>query len=109
MPDEQHPTKKARKKTAETVASKLASLEAEARWQDRAACKGMDPVVFFGPEHAETVKEKRDREDSAKAVCARCPVRAECLEYALEAKEPYGIWGGITEVERKALLRKRAS
>lgn len=103
----EHPSKKT--KTERTVASKLASLEAEARWQDRAECKGMDPILFFGPEHAETVREKRDREDAAKAVCARCPVQKECLEYALEAREAYGIWGGMTEVERKALLRRRAS
>ena len=107
MANEQHPSKKS--KTAKTVASKLASLEADARWQDKAACKGMDPIIFFGPEHAETVKEKRDREDQAKAVCEICPVKKDCLEYALDAREPYGIWGGLTELERKALLRRRAS
>lgn len=107
--NEEHPSKRTKTKTAKTVASKLASLEAEARWQDRASCKGMDPTLFFGPEYAETVKEKRDREDAAKAVCAECPVRNECLEYALDAREAYGIWGGRTEVERKALLRRRAS
>lgn len=105
---EPHPAKKATR-TSRAVASKLASLEADARWQDAAACKGMDPTLFFGPEHAEAVKEKRDREDAAKAVCITCGVKAECLEYALAAREPYGIWGGLTELERKALLRRRAS
>ena len=113
MTEEEHPSKarpvRPATKTARTVADKLASLEAEARWQDRAACKGMDPTIFFGPEYAETVKEKRDREDAAKAVCTTCPVREECLEYALDAREAYGIWGGLTELERKALLRRRAS
>lgn len=108
MTTQDHPSKKVTK-TTKTVASKLASLENEERWQDFAACKGMDPVIFFGPEHAETVKEKRDREDEAKAVCNSCPVKEECLEYALDAREAYGIWGGLTELERKALLRKRAS
>lgn len=107
MANEQHPSKKTR--TAKTVASMIASLESDARWQDKAACKGMDPIIFFGPEYAETVKEKRDREDKAKAVCEICPVKKDCLEYALDAKEPYGIWGGLTELERKALLRRRAS
>jgi WhiB family redox-sensing transcriptional regulator len=102
---QEHPSTK----TAKTIAAKLASLEVEARWQDLAACKGMDPTLFFGPEHAESVKEKRDREDAAKAICAGCSVQAECLEYALEQREPYGIWGGMTELERKALLRRRAS
>lgn len=106
---EEHPSKRTKSKTAKTVASNLASLEAEARWQDLAACKGMDPTLFFGPEYAETVKEKRDREDAAKEVCAGCPVRTECLEYALQAREAYGIWGAMTELERKALLRRRAS
>ena len=113
MTEEEHPSRarpvRPANKTARTVADKLASLEAEARWQDRAACKGMDPQIFFGPEYAETVKEKRDREDAAKAVCTTCPVREECLEYALDAREAYGIWGGLTELERKALLRRRAS
>jgi len=106
--NEEHPSRKTTK-TTKALASKLASLELEARWQDLAECKGMDPTLFFGPEHAETVKEKRDREDAAKAVCNRCPVRAECLEYALDAREAYGIWGGMTELERRALLRRRAS
>ena len=108
MTKEEHPSQKSTK-TTKAVASKLASLETEARWQDKAACKGMDPTIFFGPEHAETVKEKRDREDEAKAVCHTCQVKHDCLEYALDAKEAYGIWGGLTELERKALLRKRAS
>jgi WhiB family redox-sensing transcriptional regulator len=105
---QEHPSRK-KSRTERTVASRLASLEAEMRWQDRAACKGMDPILFFGPEHAETVKEKREREDAAKAICNACPVRSECLDYALDAKEAYGIWGGMTELERKALLRRRAS
>lgn len=107
LKNEEHPSRKT--KTAKALASKLASLEAEARWQDRAACKGMDPTIFFGPEHTEVVKEKRDREEAAKQVCRTCPVNRECLEHALDAKEAYGIWGGLTELERKALLRRRAS
>jgi WhiB family redox-sensing transcriptional regulator len=107
LKSEDHPSNKT--KTTKALASKLASLEAEARWQDRAACKGMDPTLFFGPEHTEAVKEKRDREEAAKAVCRTCPVNQECLEHALESREAYGIWGGLTELERKALLRRRAS
>lgn len=107
LKNEDHPSNKA--KTTRALASKLASLEAEARWQDRAACKGMDPTIFFGPEHTEVVKEKRDREEAAKQICRTCPVNQECLEHALESKEAYGIWGGLTELERKALLRRRAS
>ncbi|MGH2767490.1 MAG: WhiB family transcriptional regulator [Actinomycetota bacterium] len=105
---QEHPARKS-SKTTRTVASKLATLEVDARWQDRSACKGMDPTLFFGPEHAETVKEKREREETARQVCNVCSVRAECLEYALSAREAYGIWGGMTELERKAHLRRRAA
>lgn len=108
MTTEEHPSRRSTK-TSKSVASKLASLDQEARWQDIAACKGMDPTIFFGPESAETVKEKRDREDAAKAICNTCSVKKECLEYALGSREAYGIWGGLTELERKTLLRKRAS
>lgn len=100
-----HPSNKDQK----GLADKLTAPDADARWQDKASCKGMDPILFFGPEYAETVKEKRDREDAAKEVCHTCPVNKDCLEYALDAREAYGIWGGMTESERKALLRKRAS
>ncbi|WP_424556268.1 WhiB family transcriptional regulator [Streptacidiphilus pinicola] len=47
------------------------------------------------------------REDAAKRVCAGCPVLDECRTYALEAREPYGVWGGMSEDERAALLRMR--
>ena len=47
------------------------------------------------------------RERQAKAICARCPVRIECLEYAVRIREPHGIWGGLNELERRILLRER--
>jgi len=71
-----------------------------------AACKGADLNLFFGPD-AEFVTARQQREAQAKAICARCPVRAECLEYALDTREAYGIWGGATEDERRAMLRQR--
>jgi hypothetical protein len=71
-----------------------------------AACKGADTDLFFGPD-AEFVTARRQREAKAKAICAGCPVRAGCLEYALDTREAYGIWGGLTEDERRALLRQR--
>ncbi len=107
MSTEDHPAK-ATSKTTKTVASNLASLNTEARWQDKAACKGMDPIIFFGPDVAETVKEKHDREEEGKKVCVTCPVKKDCLDYSLESREPYGIWGGLTETERKTLIRRRA-
>lgn len=78
-------------------------------WQYRAACRGEDSSVFFAPNYFERKDEKEAREAKAKALCVRCPVRLECLDYALRAREPHGIWGGLNEVERKALIRERES
>lgn len=80
----------------------------EPGWRERAACLAHPALLFFGFDEAENPGEKRAREDAAKAVCASCPVMRDCLEYALETREPYGIWGGLTESERKAEIRKRA-
>jgi WhiB family redox-sensing transcriptional regulator len=66
-------------------------------WQQRGACRGADPNLFF-PERGESVKE-------AKAVCTGCPVREECLEYALENHEVLGIWGGLSGRERRQQRR----
>ncbi|MGH8937160.1 MAG: WhiB family transcriptional regulator [Acidimicrobiia bacterium] len=77
----------------------LASDEQQA-WMERAACRGMDPALFFPLSDEEA--------EAGLAVCRTCPVREECLEYALEARERYGIWGGTTERERKRILRRSA-
>jgi WhiB family transcriptional regulator, redox-sensing transcriptional regulator len=76
-------------------------------WQYDAACRGEDSELFFAPNYFEKKEEKEAREDKAKAICERCSVRAECLDYALRNREPHGIWGGLNEVERKALVRDR--
>ena len=77
-------------------------------WQDRAACKGPQATVFFPPTHSERKEEKVAREARAKAICQTCVVRVECLEYAIQIREPHGIWGGLNEVERKQLAERRA-
>ncbi len=66
-------------------------------WQDRALCAQTDPEAFF-PEKGGSTRE-------AKQVCRGCEVRAECLEYALEHDERFGIWGGLSERERRRLKR----
>ncbi len=76
-------------------------------WQLRAACRGPQAAVFFPPSHFERKDEKAERESRAKAICATCPVRQPCLAYALQIREPHGIWGGLNEVERKAIVRER--
>ena len=77
-------------------------------WQHRAACRGQDAAYFFAPNYFERRSEKNAREAVAKSFCARCPVRQECLEYALATREGHGIWGGLNEMERRRLLRERA-
>lgn len=66
-------------------------------WQQHALCAQTDPEAFF-PEKGGSTRE-------AKAVCSACEVRAECLEYALIKDERFGIWGGMSERERRRLRR----
>ena len=67
---------------------------------DYANCLGVDPDLFF-PERGASTKE-------AKEVCRGCVVREDCLEYALSHGEKFGIWGGMSERERRRLRRQRA-
>jgi WhiB family transcriptional regulator, redox-sensing transcriptional regulator len=68
-------------------------------WRQKAACRGVDPGIFYPASDEEA--------EPAKAICAQCPVREACLEYALSARERDGIWGGATERERRRMLRQR--
>jgi WhiB family redox-sensing transcriptional regulator len=76
-------------------------------WQDRAACRDMD-VLFFGPD-GEPRPEREIREAEAKKVCVSCPVRRQCLDYALGNSIKHGIWGGLDQEERARERRRRAS
>ena len=76
-------------------------------WWERAACRGQDAGFFFAPSWFETRDEKQGREAVAKAICGRCPVRESCLEHALATRDPHGVWGGMNEAERRAVLRER--
>jgi WhiB family redox-sensing transcriptional regulator len=74
-------------------------LEADAQsWQERALCAETDPEAFF-PEKGGSTRE-------AKKICSGCEVKAECLEYALGNDERFGIWGGLSERERRRLRRR---
>ena len=68
---------------------------------DEAACQGMDPNLF----HPYPGEQGEARQ--AKAVCERCPVREACLDYALATWQRFGIWGGLTDGQRRHLRRKR--
>jgi len=84
-------------------------LDPETTWREHAECLSYPALLFFGMDDIETPAERRTREDEAKIVCSRCPVQDECLDYALTMREPYGIWGGLTEIERKTRLRAQSS
>jgi len=72
-------------------------------WRARAACRGTEAPQFLPPASGESAVARCGRETAAKAICARCAVRSECLAYAVAAREPLGIWGGLNETERSAL------
>ena len=74
-------------------------------WQMAGACRGEDPSLFFHPE-GERGPARENREAAAKAVCATCPVLAECAAHALAVREPYGVWGGMSEDDREAFYRR---
>ena len=73
-------------------------------WHLKASCRGPESVLFFPPALAERREAREAREASAKQICAECIVQPECLEFALRVHEPHGIWGGLTEAERRRLL-----
>jgi WhiB family transcriptional regulator, redox-sensing transcriptional regulator len=76
-------------------------------WQLSAACRGQDTAIFYLHER-ERGPSARRHEAQAKQICATCPVRAQCLAWALESREPWGVWGGLTPSERSELLLTRA-
>jgi WhiB family redox-sensing transcriptional regulator len=84
-------------------------------WQLRGLCRGKDSSLFFHPE-GERGAARSSREAAAKEICLNCPVQIPCAEHALRVREPYGVWGGMTEEEReehharqKALARAQAA
>ncbi len=69
-------------------------------WQDLANCRGADPDLFF-PERGASTR-------TAKGICRECSVKNECLEFAIVSSEKFGIWGGMSERERRKIRRQRA-
>ena len=85
---------------AALVAAHRGAASGERRWQEQANCLGVDPDLFC-PERGASTRE-------AKAVCRSCEVQGDCLEYALAHGEKFGIWGGLSERERRRVRRARA-
>ncbi len=90
----------ASKATEPTAAEMLLGQAVELAWQRQANCMGVDPDLFF-PERGASTRE-------AKEVCRGCVVREDCLEFALVNSEKFGIWGGLSERERRRIRRRRA-
>lgn len=68
-------------------------------WRQFARCLGADPELFY--------PSSDDAAAAAKSICAVCPVREPCLDHAITAREKQGVWGGLTEKERRRLIRQR--
>lgn len=77
----------------------------EWEWQYEGACRRGDASVFFHPEGERgPTREARDR--AAQAICASCPVLRQCAAHALRVREPYGVWGGLTEEDRERIYQR---
>jgi len=71
-------------------------------WQFDGSCRRENPDIFFHPD-GERGSARRNRDRAAKALCRDCPVLQSCRRHALQVREPYGVWGGMTEYEREEL------
>ena len=76
-------------------------------WQFQGLCRTTNPDTFFHPE-GERGPSRRRRDERAVAICQACPVIEQCREHALTVREPYGVWGGMTEEEREAVYQQQA-
>jgi WhiB family redox-sensing transcriptional regulator len=88
------------------LASTLALAAADDLWRDHALCSGTDPDLFFP---VGTTGQALVSIDHAKRVCAECVVTEQCLEFALDTNQDSGIWGGLSEEERRQIRRSRAA
>jgi len=80
----------------------------EWEWQYQGSCRELPSEIFFHPD-GERGPRRRNRENTAKAICAACPVIKACRAHALAVQEPYGIWGGLSEDDRLAILGKEVT
>lgn len=88
------------------LASSLALGAADYTWRRRALCRDTDPELFFPIGTTGTALVQIER---ARQICGECSARVECLEFALSTNQDSGIWGGLTEEERRAIRRERAA
>ncbi len=87
-----------------TTPRELERVDVADAWEFEARCRGEDAGLFFGPNRFEPKRERLAREQRAKEICADCPAMLACRKYALDNAEPYGVWGGLGEADRRELL-----
>jgi WhiB family transcriptional regulator, redox-sensing transcriptional regulator len=75
-------------------------------WQHAGTCRGQASAMFFHPD-GERGRARQTRIEGAKQVCRRCPVIVQCRQHALQVEEPFGVWGGQGEDERREAIRRR--
>jgi WhiB family transcriptional regulator, redox-sensing transcriptional regulator len=75
-------------------------------WQLDGSCRRADPRLFFHPE-GERGPARRERDSAARRICAGCPVIGQCRSHALSVREPYGVWGGLSEDDREAIYAQQ--
>lgn len=85
----------------------LIAVDADQQWATEARCRGRDAALFFGPNRFEPKRDRLAREAAAKEICKSCPVLESCREFALQEGEHYGVWGGLGEADRRAVLERR--
>lgn len=84
------------------------STRSQPGWQVNALCGGMDVAIFYGRDDGPKRKQELVEREAKKVCLSGCPVREECLTWALEFPERFGTWGGLTSKERKDLRRRQA-
>jgi WhiB family redox-sensing transcriptional regulator len=88
------------------LASSLALGAADYEWRDHALCRDTDPELFFP---VGTTGHALEQIDRAKDVCGECQAARDCLDFALDTNQDSGIWGGLTEEERRVIRRRRVA
>jgi WhiB family redox-sensing transcriptional regulator len=88
------------------LASSLALANADYTWRNQAICRDTDPDLFFP---IGTTGQALVQIERAKEVCGVCPVKTDCLDYALETNQDSGIWGGLDEEQRRNIRRQAAA
>lgn len=81
-------------------AHQLMPMESKWDWQYDGLCRTVNPELFYHPENERGPARQR-REDRAKQICFQCPVLQQCRDHALSTREPFGVWGGMSETQRE--------